>query len=100
MKVKVDGKEVELVDQIQLYATNEQLVYPFVSPIWQPSLGGLPPLYVMAGDKEVLRDEIIYVSERVPSQLLRRLTLSRSDGASCGSPRPLPRPRGHPQAEP
>ncbi|BGP04824.1 hypothetical protein JCM10049v2_000626 [Rhodotorula toruloides] len=64
MKVEVDGKEVELVDQIQLYATNEQLVYPFVSPIWQPSLGGLPPLYVMAGDKEVLRDEIIYMAHR------------------------------------
>ncbi|BGP44828.1 hypothetical protein JCM10450v2_000643 [Rhodotorula kratochvilovae] len=64
IKVKVDGEEVELVDQIQLYATNEQLVYPFVSPIWQPSLGGLPPLYVMGGDKEVLRDEIIFMAHR------------------------------------
>ncbi|GAA6047205.1 hypothetical protein JCM3770_006950 [Rhodotorula araucariae] len=64
IKVKVDGKEVELVDQIQLYATNEQLVYPFVSPIWQPSLGGLPPLYIMAGDKEVLRDEIVFIAHR------------------------------------
>lgn len=82
LRVKVDGEEVEVRDQIQLYATNEQvrsgrlapcdrsaltsrrrsqLVYPFVSPIWQPSLGGLPPLYIMCGDKEVLRDEIIYV---------------------------------------
>lgn len=78
--VKVDGEEVKLVDQIQLYATNEQvclavcvrnapdspatleqLIYPFVSPIWQPSLGGLPPLYIVAGDKEVLRDEIVFV---------------------------------------
>ncbi|GAA5887509.1 hypothetical protein JCM6882_001435 [Rhodosporidiobolus microsporus] len=64
IKVQVDGEEVELKDQIQLYATNEQLVYPFVSPIWQPSLGGLPPLYIMAGDKEVLRDEIIYMAHR------------------------------------
>ena len=85
IRVKVDGKEVELADQIQLYATNAQvgplqnsarvrhlrllidlfyacqLIYPFVSPVWQPSLGGLPPLYIMGGDKEVLRDEIIYV---------------------------------------
>ncbi|GAA5832209.1 hypothetical protein JCM11251_004280 [Rhodosporidiobolus azoricus] len=64
IKVKVDGEDVELKDQIQLYATNEQLVYPFVSPIWQPSLGGLPPLYIMAGDKEVLRDEIVYMAHR------------------------------------
>ncbi|BGP12779.1 hypothetical protein JCM10213_007293 [Rhodosporidiobolus nylandii] len=64
IRVKVDGEEIELKDQIQLYATNEQLVYPFVSPIWQPSLGGLPPLYIMAGDKEVLRDEIVYMAHR------------------------------------
>lgn len=47
-------------------AVRLQLVYPFVSPLWQPSLGGLPPLYIMGGDKEVLRDEIIYVS-RTPT---------------------------------
>lgn len=64
IRVKVDGKEVELADQIQLYATNAQLIYPFVSPVWQPSLGGLPPLYIMGGDKEVLRDEIIYLAHR------------------------------------
>jgi hypothetical protein len=27
-------------------------------------LGGLPPLFFIAGDKEVLRDEIIYVYVR------------------------------------
>ncbi|GAA5859683.1 hypothetical protein JCM1840_006408 [Sporobolomyces johnsonii] len=64
IKVKVDGEMVELADQIQLYATNDQLVYPFVSPAFAPSLGGLPPLYVMAGDKEVLRDEIIFMAHR------------------------------------
>ncbi|KAL8280896.1 hypothetical protein RQP46_006575 [Phenoliferia psychrophenolica] len=64
LKVKVDGEEVEVRDQIQLYATNEQLAYPFVSPVWQPSLGGLPPLYIMCGDKEVLRDEIVYLAHR------------------------------------
>lgn len=82
LRVEVDGEEVEVRDQIQLYATNEQvcptlpfllvtdfnihvvskLAYPYVSPIWQPSLGGLCPLYILAGDSEVLRDEIIYVS--------------------------------------
>ena len=35
-----------------------------VSPILQGSLGGLPPLYVIAGDAEVLRDEAIYLAHR------------------------------------
>ncbi|GAA5979277.1 hypothetical protein JCM5350_006951 [Sporobolomyces pararoseus] len=64
IKVKIDGEEVELADQIQLYATNDQLVHPFVSPAFAPSLGGLPPLYVMCGDKEVLRDEAIFMAHR------------------------------------
>ncbi|GAA6018146.1 hypothetical protein JCM11491_003334 [Sporobolomyces phaffii] len=64
IKVKIDGEEVELADQIQLYATNDQLVSPFVSPAFAPSLGGLPPLYVMCGDKEVLRDEAIFMAHR------------------------------------
>ncbi|SGY34354.1 BQ5605_C002g01619 [Microbotryum silenes-dioicae] len=64
LKLKIDGEEVEVRDQIQLYATNDQLVYPFVSPIWQPSLGGLPSMYVMCGDREVLRDEIVYMAHR------------------------------------
>ncbi|GAA5842996.1 hypothetical protein JCM3766R1_001656 [Sporobolomyces carnicolor] len=64
IKVKIDGEEVELADQIQLYATNDQLIHPFVSPAFAPSLGGLPPLYVMCGDKEVLRDEAIFMAHR------------------------------------
>ncbi|GAA6058704.1 hypothetical protein JCM10212_003392 [Sporobolomyces blumeae] len=62
--VEIDGEQVELAGQIQLYATNDQLVYPFVSPAFAPSLGGLPPLYVMCGDKEVLRDEAIFMAHR------------------------------------
>ncbi|GAA5946989.1 hypothetical protein JCM3765_002103 [Sporobolomyces pararoseus] len=64
IKVQIDGEEVELADQIQLYATNDQLVHPFVSPAFAPSLGGLPPLYIMCGDKEVLRDEAIFMAHR------------------------------------
>ncbi|KAK1231819.1 hypothetical protein PQX77_005033 [Marasmius sp. AFHP31] len=55
---------LELRSQIQLYATNEQLTHPLVSPILQSTLGGLPPLYIIAGDGEVLRDEIIYLAHR------------------------------------
>ncbi|KAF5333486.1 hypothetical protein D9611_002644 [Ephemerocybe angulata] len=61
---------LELRSQIQMYATTEQLTHPLVSPISQSSLGNLPPLYILAGDGEVLRDEIIYLAHRAayPSQ--------------------------------
>ncbi|KIY74201.1 alpha/beta-hydrolase [Cylindrobasidium torrendii FP15055 ss-10] len=55
---------LELCAQIQLYAMNEQLTHPLVSPVLQGSLGNLPPLYIMAGDGEVLRDEITYMAHR------------------------------------
>ncbi|KAF8609765.1 alpha/beta-hydrolase [Ceratobasidium sp. AG-I] len=55
---------VELRSQIQLYATNERLTHPLVSPALHGSLGGLCPLYIIAGDGEVLRDEIIYAAHR------------------------------------
>lgn len=55
---------LELCSQIQLYATNEQLTHPLVSPILQGSLCNLPPLYIIAGECEVLRDEIIYLAHR------------------------------------
>ena len=54
-------KETVMVDtQIQLYATNAQLSHPWVSPVLG-YLGGLPPLFICAGDNEVLRDEITYM---------------------------------------
>ena len=56
----VDGKDVAIDTQIQLYATNGQLCHPWVSPVLG-YLGGLPPLFVCCGDSEVLRDEIIYL---------------------------------------
>jgi hypothetical protein len=49
----------EITRQIQLYTTNALLKHPLVSPVFA-YLGGLPPLFVIAGDREVLRDEIIY----------------------------------------
>nr|GAT59993.1 lipase/esterase [Mycena chlorophos] len=59
-----DDVPLELHSQIQLYATNEQLTHPLVSPVLQGSLGNLPPLYIIAGDGEVLRDEIVYLAHR------------------------------------
>ncbi|KAI0650222.1 alpha/beta-hydrolase [Trametes meyenii] len=55
---------LELRAQIQLYATTEQLSHPLVSPVLQSSLGNLCPLYIIAGDGECLRDEIIYVAHK------------------------------------
>ncbi|KAH7931203.1 alpha/beta-hydrolase [Leucogyrophana mollusca] len=55
---------LELRSQIQLYATTEQLSHPLVSPILQGSLGNLCPLYILTGDGEVLRDEVMYLAHR------------------------------------
>ena len=54
-----DGEVIEVAQQVQLYAPNCLLKHPLVSPALA-YLGGLPPLFFIAGEKEVLRDEIIY----------------------------------------
>ncbi|KAI0408486.1 Alpha/Beta hydrolase protein [Xylaria palmicola] len=64
LSIYIDAKEVILKDQIQLYTTNELLSHPLVSPILQPSLGGLPPLLIMTGGGEILRDEQIYLAHK------------------------------------
>ncbi|WVQ77836.1 hypothetical protein IAR50_007531 [Cryptococcus sp. DSM 104548] len=63
LELRVKGEKVVLDTQIQLYATNSQLNHPWVSPVLG-YLGGLPPLYIMAGDNEVLRDENIYLAHK------------------------------------
>lgn len=47
-----------------MYTTNALLSHPMVSPVMQPTLGGLPPLLIMVGGGEVLRDEQIYVAHK------------------------------------
>jgi len=54
-----DGEVIEVTQQVQLYAPNGLLKHPLVSPALS-CLGGLPPLMFIAGEREVLRDEIIY----------------------------------------
>lgn len=54
------GKLLRVEDQIHMYAPNYLLDHPLVSPV-MAYLGGLPPLLVIAGDGEVLRDEVIYM---------------------------------------
>lgn len=72
LSLEIDGKTVEVKEQIQMYTTNELISHPLVSPIMQPTLGGLPPLLVMVGGGEVLRDEQIYLAHKCanPSQYL------------------------------
>jgi acetyl esterase/lipase len=56
----VDEKMIVVESQIQLYCPNNLLAHPLISPALG-YLGGLPPLLVIASDKEVLRDEIVYL---------------------------------------
>lgn len=47
-----------------MYTTNELLAHPLVSPVMQPTLGGLPPLLIMVGGGEILRDEQIFLAHK------------------------------------
>ncbi|CAB5372311.1 unnamed protein product [Rhizophagus irregularis] len=49
---------------LQFYAPNEGLAIPYVSPMLAESLGNLPPLLLVTGDEERIRDEIIYLAHR------------------------------------
>ncbi|KAL2756013.1 hypothetical protein ACRALDRAFT_1042933 [Sodiomyces alcalophilus JCM 7366] len=64
LSVTIDGKHTVVKDQIQMYTTNQLLSHPLVSPITQPTLGGLPPLLIMVGGGEILRDEQIYLAHK------------------------------------
>lgn len=47
-----------------MYATNELLAHPLVSPVMQPTLGGLPPVLVISGGGEMLHDEQVYLAHK------------------------------------
>ncbi|OTA21244.1 hypothetical protein BTJ68_15199, partial [Hortaea werneckii EXF-2000] len=64
LNIMLDGKEVEMKDQFQMYAPNELLSHPLVSPVTQPSLGGLPPMLIQVGGGELLRDEQVYLAHK------------------------------------
>lgn len=64
LSIMIDGSLVEIKDQIQMYASNQLISHPLVSPVLQPSLGGLPPLLILTGGGEMLRDEQIYLAHK------------------------------------
>lgn len=70
LSIMIGGKFVDIKDQIQMYTTNQLISHPLVSPVLQASLGGLPPLLIVTGGGEVLRDEQIYLAHKAahPSQ--------------------------------
>ena len=70
ISIMIGGELIDIEDQIQMYTTNQLISHPLVSPVLQPSLGGLPPLLVVTGGGEVLRDEQIYLAHKAakPSQ--------------------------------
>lgn len=58
--LEVPGADpLHVESQIQFYVTNNLISHPLISHCGA-YLGGLPTLFFMAGDQEVLRDEIIY----------------------------------------
>lgn len=69
LSIMIDGNLVEIKDQIQVYATNQLLSHPLVSPVLTPILGGLPPLMILTGGGELLRDEQIYLAHKAANPL-------------------------------
>ena len=62
--LRIKGDMVTLLSQVHLYCPNHLMTHPLISPVTS-YLGGLPPLFIMASDKEVLRDEILYMCVRI-----------------------------------
>ncbi|CCL99228.1 uncharacterized protein FIBRA_01243 [Fibroporia radiculosa] len=57
------GEVLTIDSQLQMYTPNYLLTHPLVSSALS-YLGGLPPLLVIVSEKEVLRDEIIYLAHK------------------------------------
>jgi hypothetical protein len=69
LSLKLDGSLIEIKDQIQMYAPNHMLTHPLVSPVLQPTLGGLPPLLIQVGGGELLHDEQVYLAHKAAAPL-------------------------------
>ena len=65
ISLMVNGELTTLKSQVHLYCPNHLMTHPLISPV-TGYLSGLPPLFIMASDKEVLRDEILYMCVSVP----------------------------------
>jgi len=88
LSIRIKDQIVEIKDQVQIYTTNHLISHPLVSPVLQPSLGGLPPLLILVGGGEMLRDEQIYLAHKAaaPLQYPSRLTIQCSHGTNTQWP--------------
>ncbi|KAF7296117.1 Abhydrolase-3 domain-containing protein [Mycena kentingensis (nom. inval.)] len=57
------GEVLTIDHQVHLYTKNSLIGHPLVSGALS-YLGGLPPLLIIASDREVLRDEVVYTAHR------------------------------------
>ena len=64
LSIMLDGNLIGIKDQLQMYATNQLISHPLVSPVLTATLGGLPPLLILTGGGELLRDEQIYLAHK------------------------------------
>lgn len=69
LSIMLEDELVTIKDQIQMYASNQLISHPLVSPVLSPSLGGLPPLLVLTGGGELLRDEYVIWSPGYPFRM-------------------------------
>lgn len=65
--MREDPGHANFVQLVRLYATDEQLTNPLVSPLLAPDLSGFPPTVVVTGDHDPLRDD----GSRFVARLLR-----------------------------
>lgn len=63
--IELDGQPYTIVDQINMYAPNLQLVQPLVSPVLAATLGGFCPCQVITGGGELLRDEQVFLAHKM-----------------------------------
>jgi|SRR6266404_7711253 len=73
--IKLRTADSEVIEpQVQLYALNSLLKHPLISPaLSYLTSSGLPPLFFIAGDREVLQDEVIYACTVFPTCVFRLL---------------------------
>lgn len=57
LTLQMEGGDLQIPTQVQIYAQNHLLAHPLVSPI-MGNLRGLPPMLVLVSDMESLRDEV------------------------------------------
>lgn len=89
-----DGETLSVQSQVHFYAPNDLIGHPLISSV-SSYLGGLPPLQIVVGDGEALRDEGIYLSVNHALQTHRTTpNLCLTQRPPCRKSEQVPRSRG------